>query len=102
MPSDPYYKRGRHKAWRNEVIRRAGGLCQECRRYGRTDKDGLPIVATVAHHVKPRELYPELQYDLRNGRALCEGCHNIAHPEKGAKSHKGMYTRKDIPTRGRG
>ena len=102
MPSDPYYNRGRHKAWRAAVIRRAGGLCQDCRRYGRTDKDGLPIVATVAHHVKPRELYPELQYDLRNGRALCERCHNIAHPEKGAKSHKGMFARKDIPPRGRG
>ena len=52
MPGDPYYNKGRHKKWRADVIRRAGGLCQECKRYGRVDKDGLPIVATVAHHIK--------------------------------------------------
>lgn len=91
MPSDPYYKSKRHLMWRDDVIGRAKGLCEECRRYGRVDKDGLPIVATVAHHIKPRELYPELQYVVRNGKALCEKCHNVAHPEKGAKSHKGMY-----------
>lgn len=94
MPGDPYYNKGRHKKWRADVIRRAGGLCQECKRYGRVDKDGLPIVATVAHHIKHREDYPELQYVLSNGRALCESCHNAAHPEKGAKSHKGMYARR--------
>lgn len=95
MPGDPHYNKARHKKWRADVIKRAGGLCEECKRYGRTDKDGLPIVATVAHHIKPRDIYPALQYVLSNGRALCEGCHNIAHPEKGAKSHKGMYARRD-------
>lgn len=95
MPSDPHYNKGRHKRWRADVIKRAGGLCEECKRYGRVDKDGLPIVATVAHHIMPREIYPELQYVLGNGRALCEACHNVAHPEKGAKSHKGMYARRN-------
>lgn len=93
MPSDPHYGKARHKAWRQKVISRAGGLCEECKRYGRVDKDGLPIVATVAHHIKPRETFPELQYIIANGRALCESCHNVAHPEKGAKSHKGIYAR---------
>lgn len=93
MPSDPHYSKARHKAWRHKVISRAGGLCEECKRYGRVDKDGLPIVATVAHHIKPRETFPELQYIVSNGRALCESCHNVAHPEKGAKSHKGMNAR---------
>ena len=91
MPSDPYYHTKSHRVWREQVIRRAGGRCEECRRYGRTDKDGMPPAATVAHHIKPRETYPELQYDIRNGKALCEKCHNAAHPEKGTKSHKGMY-----------
>ena len=91
MTSEQYYKHAKHKAWRAEVIRRAGGLCEVCKRYGRTDKDGLPIVATVAHHIKPRKEYPALQYVISNGRALCDACHAAAHPEKGAKSHKGMY-----------
>ena len=85
MPHDAHYMSARHKRWRAAVIRRAGGLCEECRRYGRTDRDGLPVAATTAHHIKPREEFPELEYDLDNGRALCEACHNRAHPEKGAK-----------------
>ena len=93
MPSDPHYDKARHKRWRAAVIANAGGLCQDCRRYGRVDKDGLPIAATVAHHIKHRDKYPQLQYVVTNGRALCESCHNIAHPEKGAKSHRGMFAR---------
>lgn len=83
MPNEKYYHRKRHLEWAEKVLRRAGYLCEECRRYGRLDKNGLPVRATTAHHIKPRELYPELQYDLKNGRALCEKCHNKAHPEKG-------------------
>ena len=83
MPGDPYYSHAKHRAWRDAVIDRAGGLCEECKRFGRVDQNGLPVAATVAHHVKPRELYPELQYTVSNGRALCEKCHNREHPEKG-------------------
>ena len=83
MPHDRYYDSARHRAWRDRVLRRAGYLCEECRRYGRVDEDGNPVRATTAHHVKPREDYPELQYSVENGRALCEACHNRAHPEKG-------------------
>ena len=83
MPDDPYYHSAKHKRWREMVLRRAGYLCEECKRYGRTDKDGLPVKATTAHHIKHRDEYPELQYVVSNGRALCEACHNRAHPEKG-------------------
>ena len=86
MPHDDYYSRARHRAWRAAVIRRAGGLCEECRRFGRVGKDGLPVAATTAHHIKHRDECPELQYDVNNGRALCEACHNKAHPEKGRKA----------------
>lgn len=83
MPHDDYYNSARHKAWREKVLRRAGYLCEECKRYGRLDKNGLPVAATTAHHIKHRDEYPELQYRVDNGRALCEACHNKAHPEKG-------------------
>ena len=82
MPHDPYYKSPRHKRWRAAVIRRAGGLCEMCRRYGRVGPDGLPVPATTAHHIKHRDEYPELQYDINNGQALCEACHMKVHPEK--------------------
>ena len=83
MPHEAHYSGVRHRAWREKVLRRAGYLCEECRRYGRLGADGLPVRATTAHHIKPREDYPELQYVVDNGRALCEACHNRAHPEKG-------------------
>ena len=91
MPNDPYYQTAKHKAWKEKVLRRAGYLCEECRRYGRLGRDGLPVRATTAHHIKHRDEYPELQYDLSNGRALCENCHNKAHPEKGGA--RGNYWR---------
>lgn len=88
MPHDAYYNEARHKKWREAVLRRAGYLCEECRRYGRLDEDGLPVAATTAHHIKHRDQYPELQYKISNGRALCEKCHNRAHPEKGRRGKK--------------
>lgn len=83
MAGQTYYSCARHRAWREKVLKRAGYLCEECRRYGRVDKDGQPVAAKIAHHIMPREKYPELQYKVNNGRALCEMCHNRAHPEKG-------------------
>lgn len=85
MPSDRYYDRKRHREWREKVLRRAHYECEECRKYGRRDAKGLPVAATTAHHIKPRELYPEYQYRLDNGEALCAGCHNRKHPEKGGR-----------------
>lgn len=85
MPHDEYYTGAKHRAWRAAVLRRAGYLCEECKRYGRLDKNGLPVRATTAHHIKHRDEFPELQYDVNNGRALCENCHNKAHPEKGRR-----------------
>ena len=82
MPSDKYYHSARHKAWRAAVLKRAGYLCEECKRYGRLDSDGLPVKATTAHHILHRDEHPEAQYLVSNGRALCEACHMKAHPEK--------------------
>ena len=76
---DKGYHSAKHRHWRDRVLRRAGYLCEECKRYGRTTP------ATVAHHVKHVEEYPELRYDVTNGRALCAACHNKYHPEKGGK-----------------
>lgn len=77
MPGEAYYSGSRHRAWRAAVLRRAKYLCQDCARYGRRTP------ATHAHHIMPRELYPEKQYEISNGMALCHACHNTAHPEKG-------------------
>lgn len=80
MPSDPHYWSARHRAWRAAVLRRAKYLCQECARYGKR------TAATHAHHVKPRKEYPELQYDVSNGMALCTACHSKLEPRTGGKA----------------
>ena len=85
MPHDPYYYSSKHRKWREAVLRRAGYLCEECKKYGRVGADGLPIPATTAHHIKHRDEFPQFQYDVSNGEALCEACHSRAHPEKGKK-----------------
>ena len=77
-----HYQGAKHKHWRAAVLRRAGYLCEECRRYGRVGKDGLPVPADTAHHIKHLDEYPELAYDVKNGRALCRACHNKEHPER--------------------
>lgn len=83
VAGDQYYSSGKHREWRRKVLRRAGYLCEECRRYGRVDEHGQPPAAVIAHHIIPRETHPELQYKVDNGQALCKRCHNIKHPEKG-------------------
>ena len=85
MANKKHYDSARHKRWRELVIRRAGGLCQECRRYGRVDADGMRVKATTAHHIVPLEVAPERAFDPNNGMALCAACHNKKHPEKGGR-----------------
>ena len=58
------YRSQRHRTWREKVLRRAGYLCEECAWYGRKTP------ATVAHHIKHADAYPELRYVVANGRAL--------------------------------
>lgn len=82
---DAFYHRAKHREWRRKVLAKAGGLCEICKRYGRHDKEGLPVAATTAHHIKHADKFPELRYVVSNGIALCDGCHNQQHPEKGGK-----------------
>lgn len=77
MTKKQIYNDDRYLAAREECFRRAAGWCQECRRYGRkTD-------ATMAHHIESVEEHPEKAFMVSNLRALCDGCHNKEHPEKG-------------------
>ena len=80
-----HYDTARHQRWRAAVLRRAGYICQECARYGRRTPQGLPVPATVAHHIQTVEEHPQLRLDVNNGEALCDSCHNKRHPEKGGR-----------------
>ncbi len=79
------YTSAKWKRVRLRVLRRDGYMCRECRKYGKA------VEATVVHHKKHADEYPELVYDMDNLISLCHACHEKAHPEKGNKALKARY-----------
>lgn len=56
-----------YRAWRKAVMKRDNYTCQDC-----GDNRGGNL---EADHIKPRYLFPELTFDIDNGRILCQDCH---------------------------
>lgn len=55
-----------YKEWRKAVFERDDYTCQEC---------GVHGEYMQADHIKPFAYYPELRFELTNGRTLCVPCH---------------------------
>jgi hypothetical protein len=56
-------------SWARRIIER-DKACQRCG----TESN------LISHHIKPRKRFPELQFDLSNGQALCNKCHPYVEP----------------------
>lgn len=56
----------RYKHWRVTVFKRDGYSCQDC---------GVVGGELHADHIKQFAYYPELRFELSNGRTLCRECH---------------------------
>lgn len=67
------YKDTRWIKKRIRILKRDKYECRECRRYGKTTE------ATIVHHVKPADVYPELWLDSKNLYSCCSKCHNTFH-----------------------
>lgn len=59
----------RYAQWRESVLKRDNYTCQGC-----GTKDNVQ-----AHHIKSFNDYPELRFDISNGKALCAKCHSKTH-----------------------
>lgn len=55
-----------YEEWRTKVFERDNYTCQECGKIG-----GY----LQADHIKPFSLYPDLRFELTNGRTFCKPCH---------------------------
>lgn len=52
--------------------------CEMCGiRVGETKENGKPAILN-AHHLIPKESFPNLRYDLRNGCCLCQYHHKFS------------------------
>lgn len=59
------------RIWRTAVFIRDNYTCQEC---GVRGKKGKRIELN-ADHIKPWSKYPELRFEITNGRTMCINCH---------------------------
>jgi hypothetical protein len=53
------------KLWREAVFKRDGWKCIDCGSIKKIEAD----------HIKPFSKFPELRFDISNGRTLCHNCH---------------------------
>lgn len=79
-----------YKKWRNEVYKRDGWTCRNCK-----DKPRR----IVAHHIKSFTAFPKLRFNVDNGITLCRKCHKKEHSEIGLETRFGsrLYHDKKNP-----
>lgn len=53
--------------WRTAIFKRDDYTCQIC---------GVRGTYLEADHIKPWAFFPELRFEMSNGRTLCKKCHN--------------------------
>lgn len=76
MTSDDFYSSMTWRRLRHRALVRAGFRCELCRA-------DLHLTGSRVDHIRSRREAPALQWDLGNLRALCPGCDNARHAEKG-------------------
>lgn len=67
-----------YKLWRTNVFERDNYTCQKCGQRG---------VKLEADHILPFSFFPEMRFELFNGKTLCKECHKntITYGKRGKK-----------------
>lgn len=91
---DGFYKSPRWQRLRAAILRRDGYMCQESKRFGkRRDAD-------TVHHVFPRDLFPEYQWEPWNLIALAADVHDMMHDrQSGALTEHGKQLLRRVARR---
>lgn len=66
-------KRLEYKAWRTLVFERDNYTCVHCGDHNHEGREAT--LALHADHIQPFALFPELRFEVSNGRTLCVPCH---------------------------
>lgn len=64
-----------YRFWREEVYKRDNYTCVICGIPGGWSKEKKRKIELNADHIKRWALYPELRFEVSNGRTLCLDCH---------------------------
>ena len=81
----------KYNTWRTSVFTRDNFTCQICFLRGGWNKKLKKRVILNADHIKLYSLYPELRYNIENGRTLCLGCHRQTESWGGLTKFKKQY-----------
>lgn len=65
----------KYSKWRKSVFQRDNYTCQKC-----LDSSGGNL---IAHHILNFFSHPNLRFNVKNGRTLCNKCHNKFHKKYG-------------------
>lgn len=80
-----------YKKWRKAVFERDNYTCVWC-----GDKNGEgKVVVFHADHIKPFAYFPELRFEVSNGRTLCTTCHRYTASYMGRSRR--YFNKKDKP-----
>lgn len=71
-----------YRIWRRAVFQRDNYTCTNC---GAKSGQGKTVKLN-ADHIKPFAYFPDLRFDINNGRTLCVQCHKQT-PTYGSKVH---------------
>jgi len=69
--NDKIRKSFKYKLWRRKIFERDEYTCKWCKNKSGNGK----AIILHADHIKPFALFPELRFDIDNGRTLCKDCH---------------------------